>query len=149
MSKFLPMFVMALLGTLVLVEPAFAEETVAAAGAEAVNWGKGIGAGLAAGLAVIGAGFGIGSIGSGACEATARQPEMGGRIFVNMILTAALVEGVALFAVVVGFLMGTACFEFVRLHAVPGHAGDSVLIRLQDYGVIHDGHVPDSNSCCR
>jgi F-type H+-transporting ATPase subunit c len=109
MSKFLPMFVMALLGTLVLVEPAFAEETVAgAAGAEAVNWGKGIGAGLAAGLAVIGAGFGIGSIGSGACEATARQPEMGGRIFVNMILTAALVEGVALFAVVVGFLMGTA-----------------------------------------
>lgn len=108
MSKFLPMFVMALLGTLVLAEPAFAEETVAAAGAEAVNWGKGIGAGLAAGLAVIGAGFGIGSIGSGACEATARQPEMGGRIFVNMILTAALVEGVALFAVVVGFLMGTA-----------------------------------------
>ena len=38
-------------------------------------------------------------------DATARQPEMGGRIFVNMILTAALVEGVALFGVVVGFLM--------------------------------------------
>ena len=60
---------------------------------------------IAAGLAVIGAGIGIGRIGAGACEATARQPEMGGRIFVNMILTAALVEGVALFGVVVGFLM--------------------------------------------
>ena len=62
-------------------------------------------AAIGAGLAVIGAGIGIGKIGAGACEATARQPEMGGRIFVNMILTAALVEGVALFGVVVGFLM--------------------------------------------
>lgn len=64
----------------------------------------GLGAGLAAGLAVIGAAIGIGRIGGSAVEATARQPEMAGRIFINMILTAALVEGVALFAVVVGFL---------------------------------------------
>lgn len=64
----------------------------------------GLGAGLAAGLAVIGAGWGIGRIGGMAVEATARQPEMAGRIFINMILTAALVEGVALFAVVVGFM---------------------------------------------
>ena len=71
------------------------------------SWGKGLGAGLAAGLAVLGAGLGIGRIGSDACNATARQPEMGGKIFINMILTAALIEGVALFAVVVGFLMGT------------------------------------------
>lgn len=61
-----------------------------------------IGGGLAAGLAVIGAGIGIGMIGSRSNEAVARQPEMAGRIFINMILTAALVEGVALFAVVVG-----------------------------------------------
>jgi F-type H+-transporting ATPase subunit c len=45
-----------------------------------------------------------GRIGSAAVESIARQPEMAGRIFVNMILTAALVEGVALFAVVVGLL---------------------------------------------
>jgi F-type H+-transporting ATPase subunit c len=63
-----------------------------------------IGAGLGAGLAVIGAGMGIGKIGASANESTARQPEMGGRIFTNMILTAALVEGVALFAVVVSLL---------------------------------------------
>ncbi len=61
-----------------------------------------IGGGLAAGLAVIGAGIGIGMIGARSNEAVARQPEMAGRIFINMILTAALVEGVALFAVVVG-----------------------------------------------
>jgi len=111
MSKFIPMFFMAILATLVLVDPAFAQDNAqagAAAAAEAAapsNWGPGVGAGLAAGLAVIGAGIGIGAIGSGACEATARQPEMGGRIFTNMILTAALVEGVALFGVVIGLLM--------------------------------------------
>ena len=64
----------------------------------------GMGAGLAAGLGVIGAGIGIGRIGGSAVEAIARQPEMAGRIFINMILTAALVEGVALFAVIVGVM---------------------------------------------
>lgn len=89
---------------------AFAQDgsdAAAAAAAATASWGKGLGAGLAAGLAVLGAGLGIGRIGSEACNATARQPEMGGKIFINMILTAALIEGVALFAVVVGFLMGT------------------------------------------
>jgi F-type H+-transporting ATPase subunit c len=99
MNKLIPLFVFTLLGSLVIVEPALAQD------GEMPNWGSGIGKGIAAGLAVIGAGIGIGRIGAGACEATARQPEMGGRIFVNMILTAALVEGVALFGVVVGFLM--------------------------------------------
>ena len=66
--------------------------------------GAGLGAGLAAGLGVIGAGLGIGRIGGNAVEATARHPEMAGRIFINMILTAALIEGVALFAVIVGVI---------------------------------------------
>lgn len=66
--------------------------------------GAGLGAGLAAGLGAIGAGLGIGRIGGNAVEATARQPEMAGRIFINMILTAALIEGVALFAVIVGVI---------------------------------------------
>jgi len=100
MYKLIPAFFFALLGSLLFVDPAMAQEA-----ADMPNWGSGIGKGMAAGLAVIGAGIGIGKIGAGACEATARQPEMGGRIFVNMILTAALVEGVALFGVVVGFLM--------------------------------------------
>jgi F-type H+-transporting ATPase subunit c len=64
----------------------------------------GLGAGFAAGLGVIGAGLGIGRIGGDAVQAIARQPEMAGRIFINMILTAALVEGVALASVVVGFM---------------------------------------------
>ena len=56
--------------------------------------------GLAAGLAVLGAGLGIGRIGGTACEATARQPEVKGQIFTNMLLTAALIEGVAFAAVI-------------------------------------------------
>ena len=64
--------------------------------------GAGIGGGIAAGLAVLGAGFGIGRIGSCAVESVARQPEMSNAIFINMVLTAALIEGVALFAVIVG-----------------------------------------------
>jgi F-type H+-transporting ATPase subunit c len=65
---------------------------------------KGIGGGIGAGLAAVGAGIGIGLIGGNAVQAIARQPEMTGPIGTNMIITAALVEGVALFAVVVGLL---------------------------------------------
>lgn len=63
-----------------------------------------LGAGLGAGIAVIGAGIGIGRIGGQAMDAMARQPEVMNKIFTNMIVAAALVEGVALFAVVVAFL---------------------------------------------
>ena len=55
-------------------------------------------------VAVIGAGIGIGQIGKGAVEAIARQPEASNDIRGNMILAAALVEGAALFAIIVGFL---------------------------------------------
>ena len=63
-----------------------------------------LGAALGAGLAAIGAGNGIGKIGGSAMEAIARQPESVNDIRTNMIIIAALVEGVALFAVVVCFL---------------------------------------------
>lgn len=63
-----------------------------------------IGAGIGAGLAAIGAGLGIGKIGGSAMEAIARQPEAKGDIRMNMIIIAALVEGVALFAVIVCLL---------------------------------------------
>ncbi len=63
-----------------------------------------IGGAIGAGLAAIGAGIGIGQIGKGAVEAIARQPEASNEIRANMILTAAFVEGVALFAVIAGLL---------------------------------------------
>lgn len=63
----------------------------------------GLGA-IGAGLAAVGAGIGIGLIGKGAVEAIARQPEASNDIRANMILVAALVEGVALLAAVAGLL---------------------------------------------
>ena len=62
-----------------------------------------IGAGIAV-LTGIGAGIGIGKIGGSAMEAIARQPEAAGDIRMNMIIIAALVEGVALIAIIVCLL---------------------------------------------
>ena len=64
-----------------------------------------LGAAIGAGLAVVGAGLGIGKIGGSAMEAIARQPEASGDIRMNMIIAAALIEGVALLAVVVCLLV--------------------------------------------
>ena len=61
-------------------------------------------AAIGAGLAAVGAGIGIGKIGGSATEAIARQPEAAGEIRGAMILTAAFIEGVALFAVIVALL---------------------------------------------
>lgn len=63
-------------------------------------------AAIGAGLAVLGAGIGIGRIGGSAMDAIARQPEASGKITTTMIIAAALIEGVALFGVVVGMLGG-------------------------------------------
>ncbi len=73
----------------------------AAAGAALGKMGAAIGAGLAA----IGAGIGIGKIGGSAMEGIARQPEMAGNIRTSMLIIAALIEGVALFAVIVCMLL--------------------------------------------
>ena len=72
----------------------------AAAGA---GLGK-LGAAFGAAIAVFGAAWGIGKIGASALEAIARQPEAAGDIRMSMIISAALMEGVALFAIVVCFL---------------------------------------------
>ena len=61
-------------------------------------------AGIGAGLAAIGAGIGIGKIGGSAMDAIARQPEATSKIQTAMIIAAALIEGVALFAVVVALI---------------------------------------------
>ena len=73
-----------------------------------VNTSRGlisVGAGLAAGLAGIGAGIGIGNIGGRAAEGIARQPEAAGQIQTAALILAALIEGVALFGVVIAFLL--------------------------------------------
>ena len=61
---------------------------------------------IAAGLAAIGAGIGIGQIGGKAMEGISRQPKAAGDIRTNMIIAAALVEGAALFAIVVALIQG-------------------------------------------
>lgn len=63
-----------------------------------------MGGALGAGIAVIGAGLGIGRIGGEAMEAMARQPEKIGDLRSSMIIAAALVEGVAFLAVIVALL---------------------------------------------
>ena len=72
-----------------------------AAGVDVAQMGAAFGAGLAA----IGAGIGIGQIGNKAMEAIARQPEAVGDIRSNMIVSAALVEGAAFFAMIVCLLI--------------------------------------------
>jgi F-type H+-transporting ATPase subunit c len=60
----------------------------------------GVGAGIGMGLAVLGGGLGIGRIGGQAMEGIARQPEASGKIGVNMIIAAALIEGFTFFAII-------------------------------------------------
>lgn len=66
-----------------------------------------LGAGLGAGIVTLGAGLGIGKIGSAAMEAIARQPEAASKIQTAMIIAAALLEGVALFGVLICLLIAT------------------------------------------
>jgi F-type H+-transporting ATPase subunit c len=75
----------------------------------AVDAGAGLaigGACIGAGLVIMGAGIGIGRIGGSATEAIARQPEAGPRIFTTMIISAALIEGATLFALVICLIRG-------------------------------------------
>ncbi|MBO5591609.1 MAG: ATP synthase F0 subunit C [Prevotella sp.] len=63
-----------------------------------------LGAAIGGGLAVIGAGIGIGKIGGQAMDAMARQPEKINDLRSNMIVAAALIEGVAFFAIIIALL---------------------------------------------
>jgi F-type H+-transporting ATPase subunit c len=107
MKKVLILAVLAMLALPAL--PALAQAETAPApgtswffpsGASTTAFGVAIGLGLI----VIGAGKGIGNIGGHAVESIARQPEAGGRIFTTMIISAALIEGATLFAIVVALL---------------------------------------------
>ena len=95
----------------VSVAPATAQEGAGAAPADGeasyfltTNGARKLGGAIGAGLAIIGGAAGIGRIGGSAVESIARQPEAAGQISNAMIITAALIEGATLFAVVVGLL---------------------------------------------
>jgi F-type H+-transporting ATPase subunit c len=67
-----------------------------------------LGAGFGAGLVALGAGLGIGRLAAAALEGAARQPEASGDLRTTMIIAAALIEGVALFGLVICILLATA-----------------------------------------
>jgi F-type H+-transporting ATPase subunit c len=77
-----------------------ASEAKAVAAAPSTTWNILAGAAFGAGLVTLGAGYGIGKIGSCAVESMARQPEVAASIQTAMLITAAMIEGVALLAVV-------------------------------------------------
>ncbi len=62
-------------------------------------------AAIGAGLVIVGVGIGIGRIGGSACESVARQPEMADRVQTMMLISAALIEGAAFFALLLCFLL--------------------------------------------
>ena len=66
-----------------------------------------LGSAIGAGLVILGAGFGIGKIGSSAVESMARQPEVAGNVQTAMIIAAALIEGATFFALIVCMLFNT------------------------------------------
>lgn len=101
MSKRSTKIVLTMIALAVFVFPVAAMAQEAGAGADTY---KKLGGALGAGLAVVGGGLGIGRIGAAAVESIARQPEAGGAVQTAMVISAALIEGATLFAVVVGVL---------------------------------------------
>lgn len=77
---------------------------------DAAGWGA-AGAAVGVGLAVLGAGIGIGNIGGNATQATARQPEASGQVFLQMLIAAALIEGVAFFGIIMASGAGTGAMD--------------------------------------
>ena len=109
-SKFA--LVMMVVGLILMLVPGAAqaqEDGVAAADGSGfslldANGAGNLGGAIGAGLVIMGAGAGIGRIGAAAVESIARQPEVAGQINTAMIITAAMIEGAALFAVIIGLL---------------------------------------------
>ena len=93
-------------GLVVMFMPAtaFAQEATERASFLTSNGAAWLGGAIGAGLAIMGGAAGIGRIGGSAVEAMARQPSAAGQISTAMIITAAMIEGATLFAVVVGML---------------------------------------------
>ena len=86
-----------------VLDPAMEAEYAAAKDAAKANFGY-LGIAIGAGLAAIGGGIGIGLLSASVVDASARQPEMQGKLLTTMFIAAALIEGLALFAIVVCIL---------------------------------------------
>ena len=98
-------FVVAGVAVLAMPSVTFAQEAAEKAALPSTGLGLGwLGGAVGAGLAIIGGAAGIGRIGGSAVESMARQPAAAGQISTAMIITAAMVEGATLFAVVVGMM---------------------------------------------
>jgi F-type H+-transporting ATPase subunit c len=99
-------FGIAAAGIAVIAMPsvAFAQEAAEKATFLTSNGAAWLGGAIGAGLAIMGGAAGIGRIGGSAVESMARQPAAAGQISTAMIITAAMIEGATLFAVVVGMM---------------------------------------------
>ena len=89
---------------LLLAGPAFAQAPAAGA-TGASGFSMNLGSAFGAGLVLLGAGLGIGKIGSAAVESIARQPEVANKVQTAMIVAAALIEGATFFALIVCILV--------------------------------------------
>lgn len=94
---------LAVLAVLCTGSTAFAQEKIGAGSAP--FYGPHIGAGLGAGLAIIGAALGFGKIGAAALESMARQPETAGKVQTAMLIIAALLEGATFFALIICIIL--------------------------------------------
>ena len=96
MNRFVQMCMLVAGAVLALAVPAMAQD-----GGASISFSPSFGAGII----ILGAGFGIAKIGAAAVESMARQPEVAGNIQTAMIIAAALIEGVALFGLVICILL--------------------------------------------
>lgn len=96
---------LAFLATLAVLCTASSAFAQAPGSGSAPFYGPHIGAGIGAGLAIIGAGFGFGKIGAAALESMARQPETAGKVQTAMLIIAALLEGATFFALIICIIM--------------------------------------------
>ena len=98
----------ALLATALFSVAAFAQDhghEAAEAVTEVAAWNIGLGAGIAMGLAILGAGLGQGLLASKAMEGMARNPQAGGRIQIAMLLALAFPESLVLFGLVIAYML--------------------------------------------
>lgn len=100
-SKIVLGMIVAGLALMFVAAPASAQEEHAATSVFDANGLAILGVGIGSGLVLMGAGAGIGRIGGSTVESMARQPEVAGQVFTPMILTAALIEGLGFFALIV------------------------------------------------
>jgi F-type H+-transporting ATPase subunit c len=107
LMKFQKLVGLVVIVLLVGAAPALAQETPPTHGPQTVAFsGAALGAGLGMGITIVGAGYGLGKIGSAAVESMARQPEVAGQVQTGMLIVAAMLEGATLASVLLCYLIG-------------------------------------------